>query len=226
MKVLGQKYLLMVLPATLIAFSSSAAHAEELVISGNGSGSASEVTVNSANTASITQSNDTGVNNGVFANSNTGGNNVNANNGEAVLVDTGNSQVGVTVVNDVNSSVVDSSDCCAQPTDVKVTGNGEGSINNVNTVNVNANTGNNAASNNFGNVTIQTGNIKVDGKILNTTVNVSKVNFSAGGLSLSALINGNGSGSANLITANFTTDTIVSVTNSSDIVNRLDIYAN
>ena len=132
MKVLGQKYLLMVLPATLIAFSSSAAHAEELVISGNGSGSASEVTVNSANTASITQSNDTGVNNGVFANSNTGGNNVNANNGEAVLVDTGNSQVGVTVVNDVNSSVVDSSDCCAQPTDVKVTGNGEGSINNVN----------------------------------------------------------------------------------------------
>ncbi len=244
MKVPAKIARLLVLPATLLALTPSAVFAEEFVVSGNGSGSSSEVNFTNTTTTTVTQNNDTVVNNDVVVDANSGNNTANANSGDT-LIETGNSRVEATVVNEVNSSVVHAADCCNQPIDVQIQGNGDTSANAVslnqsttqtvfqnnaasllNTVNITANTGNNTANTNLGNVTIQTGNIVAQGVIANTNVNVNDVNLGNGGLSLSALINGNGAGSVNTLSANITTTNSVFVNNASTIVNNLALDAN
>jgi len=244
MKVPSKKYLLLVLPVAFLAFRPTLARAEELVISGNGSSSVNEVNVASDNTTSVVQNNNTGVTNIVNANTNTGGNTASENTGENVNLDTGNSQVEVAVVNSVNSSEVEGQGCCGSAVNSGISGNGENSLNNLtisqlvynsinqtnnasitNDVNVYGNTGNNSANENSGNVNIQTGNVKVQATIVNQNVNISHVNYGSGGFSLSALINGNGSGSVNSLTANFSNNNNVNVNNVSNIYNNLDINA-
>ena len=244
MKVPSKILKLLVLPVTFLAFTPTFAYAEELLISGNGSSSVNEVNVTSNNTSSVVQNNNTGVTNIVNANTNTGGNSASENTGNNITTDTGNSQVEVAVVNSVNSSTVEGQGCCGIVVNAGVSGNGENSQNNVtvnqlisnlviqsnnafvvNNVNINAYTGNNSANENSGNVNIQTGNVKVQGAIVNQNVNISHVNNESGGFSLSALISGNGSGSVNSLTANFSNNSSVNVNNVSNIYNNLDVNA-
>src|SRR5690606_5356072 len=103
-----------------------------LLICGNGSDSDSEVDVQQSSTTSVVQNNVTAVNNNINVNADTGNNDANDNTGGGVLVETGDSNTVVNVLNQLNSNVADIESCdCDHDTLLKISGNGTGSDNKV-----------------------------------------------------------------------------------------------
>src|SRR3990167_3496632 len=192
MKIQIKKILLpLVALMTLVVGSPTNIYALDLVISGNGSDSVSEVVTNVSSETTVEQTNEANVANNVDTDANTGGNTVSNNTGEEQTVNTGAITQEVGVVNEMNVSNVDNDNCC-KTNDVNVTISGNGSAstnaadvnafsgievsitNNANVLNSvtgNANTGGNTANNNNGNVQITTGNIKVGMMLSNSPIN-------------------------------------------------------
>ncbi|KKQ10265.1 hypothetical protein A2858_04220 [Candidatus Daviesbacteria bacterium RIFCSPHIGHO2_01_FULL_36_37] len=218
--------------------------ADEMSISGNGEGSSSNVNIQSFATNTVEQNNQAEVNNDVSADTNTGENQASDNTGGDTNINTGNAEVVLGVENTMNLSSAEIG-CCPSPTEVEIKNNGNDSSNTINldltnttTVNVNndatitnniygyANTGENEANDNGGNVIINTGDIY--GKIFvdNGPINVAHVSAGTGGGGLLASISGNGSGSVNDIFFNQNLNTDVRVNNNADIKNILSFYAN
>jgi hypothetical protein len=130
--------------------------------------------------------------------------------------------------------------------ELSVSGNAEGSTNNVNVssnnntnveqnnnanitnnVNLNANTGDNTANeNNGGDTNIQTGDVKASSEIINAGINQSYANVGCCPTDTSANISGNGSGSNNTIAYNTNNNTTVTVNNNANIYNSVNGYAN
>ncbi|MBP9717004.1 MAG: hypothetical protein KBD51_03635 [Candidatus Levybacteria bacterium] len=130
--------------------------------------------------------------------------------------------------------------------EISVSGNGEGSTNNVNisqsnnntttqentaeinnNVEVNANTGNNTASENNGEeVNITTGDVDVDTTIINTGINQSYAENDCCQGDLAMNITGNSSGSNNGINYSSNVNNSVSVNNNANISNNVNGYAN
>lgn len=209
------------LSITTSLFRSSAiiVKADELVVSGNGAGSSNEVTLEASNNTSIEQSNNADIDNNVNANSDTGGNEATDNTGGNTDITTGDIETDVEVTTTANSSVVDNECCPGGDLTIEIKGNGSDSDSAVNVssntetnisvnqnadirndINGSANTGDNRANDNLGNVTIDTGSIWAKVKVKNAPVNISHV--SGGSMDPNVLINvsENGSGSNNLVT--------------------------
>lgn len=216
--------------------------AEEITISGNGSGSTSEAASSTTQTTTVQQNNNADINNTVQVTSNTGDNSASGNTNGDVAVTTGDTSTDVSIDNSANSSSVDTN-CCntAQSGQITITGNGTGSENGVAVTNTNtstidsnntaritnsisgvANTGNNTSNDNTGgNISIQTGNISVYEKITNGPINSNTVHASSGTQSgYDIKINGNGSWSENLIDLDLSNDVDIRVHNVADILNR------
>ncbi len=208
--------------------------AQELIISGNGSSSTSEVLVNTNNTESISQSNTANIVNNIEVIANTGNNNASDNTSGSVTISTGDVLTDLVVSNNINSATVNNSCCDVENnSSVSIVGNGSGSdnsvvlnINDENSIVVNqyanienkvigtANTGNNSANNNTSSeVTILTGDIKVNIKINNYPVNTSLVNFGNSPLSVFANISDNGANTTNYVSANINKPKFVGVNN-------------
>jgi hypothetical protein len=216
------------------------AEALELVISGNGEGSASEVSVASNTNTQVTQTNNAQVNNNVAVDSNTGENSISANSGGNSIVSSGDVGSKIDIQNDVNSSVV-SKPCCPQnsATSLDISDNGTDTKNSIilnqnQTTQVNitqevniknqviskANTGSNEANNNTGgNTSITTGNINVNLSIKNTNINNASSDIGGGGGGISAKIDGNGTDSRNSIYFSGESTQLINIKNSADIAN-------
>lgn len=216
-------------------------------ISGNGAGSDNAAAVQSTNTTVVSQSNQANVNNNVSTNANTGDNKANYNTGGNVGIQTGDAKVDVNVANDLNKNMAEVGCCNVGDTNVKISGNGAKSNNEVglvnsntnavsqsndanvnNRVNVDANTGDNKAGlNTGGDVVIRTGDAKVDVDVA-TMANVNSAVI-GGGLgsahrpSASFVITGNGAGSDNKIAAALVNTNTVSQENDADVNNKVDV---
>lgn len=233
----------------MIANVATPAFATTIEISGNGAGSDNAVAVQTTNTTTVSQSNTANVTNTVKTNADTGDNKANYNTGGNVGIQTGDAKVTANVSNDLNKNMASVDCCAASDTEVKISGNGAKSNNEVGLTNVNATTvaqtnaatvnndvdvdaetgDNKAGLNTGGDVVIKTGNAKVNVDV-NTLANVNSAQV-GGGMSAtptpkaSFLITGNGAGSDNAILASLVNATTVGQTNNANIDNEVDVDA-
>jgi hypothetical protein len=232
-------HVLSVLLVLSYAFVGKAVFAEEIVISGNGDQSASEVNLSSNSEVTVDQSNEADIQNNVNLDSNTGANTASSNTGDSVDITTGGSDTQLNIENSANSSVVDS-ECCGEETSVNISNNGSASENQVNvdsssTTNVSvnqtahvsnnitgyANTGGNSADSNNGNVSISSGNIKVAGGVVNGPINLSSIKVPQGSDGANINVSGNGDNSHNYVLLSLNNHNQVETNFEANILNNL-----
>jgi hypothetical protein len=223
------------------------AHAEEIIISGNGAESDSQVNVSSSTDTNVSSNNNTAIDNNVNVDANTGNNSVSGNTGGDTAVQTGDTTVNANVQNAANTNVINVNQCCPTGTSsITITNNGSGSVNtvnhtqsnntnvssynNANIVNnftVNANTGGNTTNYNTGNVYLRTGDVSVNTNVKNGPINTSLIYLGLGGnRNFDLNIKGNGSDSLNLINLLGYNDTNVDVNNVANIYNNVLLTLN
>lgn len=230
---------------TAVALLSAAipVKAEEITISGNGGSSSNSVEVSAQNTTTVNQTNSAEISNTVQTNANTGNNTASENTNGNTTVNTGSVQANVSVTNEANSNVVDTSDCCNQTTgQTVISGNGSASENAVTVASTNTttitnsntttitnnisgtvNTGNNSGNfNTNGDVSIKTGNISVEQKIENGPINGNNISVHNSNVqgNQSVKISGNGAFSTNTANVDNKSNTNISVENTANILNE------
>lgn len=213
--------------------------AQEFSVSGNGNGSSNNISYQAETNNQIEQTSNAEIENNVEAEAVAGENEANGNTGE-VEINTGDVTGEIVILNSGNSSTAQIGCCEEDPSSAAIEGNGEDSNNsinisdnskvNVNIVNelklknnvaINADTGNNEADDNEGDVTIQTGGINMLAQILNQNLNQADVSVSNPNKSFSYSIKNNGSGSTNSITEDTGTENEYSVFNNLYLVNDI-----
>ncbi len=229
------------------SFATAAYAGTTLQISGNGSDSTSNATLNKIKTNTVVQANTAKITNNVDVDADTGGNDANDNTGGDVSIDTGAATVKVGVLNDANKNSA-SLDCCNDgDTSVKIAGNGSDSDNNAtldmlsansifqtndagvtNNVDVDADTGDNDAEDNTGgDVSVKTGSAKVLVDV-ESMLNRNLARIGGNGSSnnsLSLWILGNGSDSDNSVDLTDTSLNLVAQSNDADVTNNVDVDA-
>lgn len=225
------KKILIMLSITVVSLAgfTKVAKAEEIIISGNGDGSSSQVNISVENNTTVTQSNQATVENNVTENANTGENTASGNSGSETNIQTGSVSSETNISNEnINTNIAENQCCNNAQTNIQISGNGSDSVNTVNasitsdidisqentatiinSVTVNANTGNNTADNNLGNVTIETGKITALTNIENKNINLNDDPEGENKLTYMFKIFGNGEGSENKII--FTHSNLVNV---------------
>lgn len=182
-------------------------------ITGNGTGSANDITSTSASTNTVEQSNTANVSNTVISSNTSGGNNASDNTGGDTTITTGNAGSATTIQNLLNANVASAptcNSCISNSGNDTISGNGSHSQSNIvdssgnsnstfqnnvadvaNSVTSNNKTGGNDASGNTGgNTTVSTG-----GAMSNTSITTTaNANVATGGL-------GSGNGSSSNATA-------------------------
>jgi hypothetical protein len=228
----------------LFVVTTSNVYALDLVVSDNGDGSSSEVSVSIDREVTVDQTNTSDIQNNVDVDANTGGNEASSNTGGEVAITTGDISSSTDISTSANSSVANTG-CCGQDVNVQVSGNGSGSTNSVNlnqitntnvnisqTANVDnvikgtSNTGNNIANSNMGNINISTGDVKTSLRLVNSPINIAGATVATGNGDVEVKISGNGDDSDNYVSLNFENITETFINSSSDIDNYLVWDAN
>lgn len=226
--------------SALFLLPQSATAQIQVDVSGNGADTTNNVSVDSTQTTSTTQSNSADISNSVSSNATTGDNSTNNNTGSDVGIATGDVEQSTNVVNQVNNSQV-TTPCCEDSLNLTVTGNGENSVNTIHTnvstttvinvtqvatvnnnISLSANTGNNRVSNNYGNVEVKTGNINVQGNLANV-INQTQLTVGAGAWDITVIAKNNGVDSTNIIFLDFLNDLLLWKNDIANINNN--IYA-
>lgn len=218
-----------------------------VVVEGNGSHTDNTVNVAQETTTQVNQTNTANVSNNVSATSNTGNNGADDNTGGDVSIDTGDAKALVEVQNTLNSNEA-SVDCggCNPDVNVKVSGNGTGSDNDVNLglsnstwvvqdnnadvendVEVKANSGKNYADDNTGgDVDIDTGEATALAVVKTmANANVAHVGGEGEG-ALELWVTGNGSWSDTTLNIGLENETGIDQSNWANIENDVEVDAN
>lgn len=225
------------------------ARAEQVVLSitGNSGSSENTVNVNVDTSTTVQQSNEAQIANDVNSNSNTGGNQASSNTGDA-NIQTGSVSNTTDVSNqniNQNTAQMNGCGCSSDVISASIGGNGDSSINNINlsilnstdviqansayilsNIGVQANTGDNIANYNGGNVSIQTGNITTLTNIKNKNINQNFDPQKNNNNLISVLISGNGSYSVNEISLAFNNVFNFESRNYAEIINNVIVDAN
>lgn len=214
------------LPVCLVVAPLFAVRADIVVeVTDNGAGSQNTINNSSNTTTQTDQTNSTDITNAVSSTANTGDNTASGNYGE-VSMTSGDVTTQTSVANNANSNTV-VAPCCENSLDVIVSGNGADSVNTIqtqfstattvnvtqiatitNTIHLNANTGDNTASYNNGDVEIRTGNIKAEGTLQNQ-VNQTQLTVGAGEWNIHIINRDNGVDSTNVVYLNFVDDLLL-----------------
>lgn len=193
------------------------ATALELVITGNGSDSESEVSVDYSNEVKVNQTNETAVENDIEIEAETGGNSISGSVGDSTVI-TGDISVSTEVENSLNHTETKVSCCSVSEVEVTISGNGSGSDNQVdlklkhetsvivdmavwvmNKLNTKAVTGDNEIKDSVGNAYIRTGDIRARDYLFNMA-NTAEIDVDCcGPIGVLAKISGNGADSENKI---------------------------
>jgi hypothetical protein len=218
--------------------------AEEYTVSGNGENSSNQINVEQKTEEKVSQENKAKVKNEVKTESNTGENSASDNIGNSEIK-TGDAKTEVVVSNSGNQNIV-SEGCCPSESDskAKITDNGSGSSNSINhnsnsntstsqnngakitnNIKVYADTGNNNASGNGGDVYIETGEVKTGIGVLNKG-NTSYMSSGKKLPSYDSKISGNGSDSNNVILNEYENNENFLVNNYLILDNNLEVYGN
>jgi hypothetical protein len=223
-----------------------------ITTTGNGSDSTNISNVTVTNSSQVQQTNSANITNTVNSTSDSGGNTASHNTGGDVLVATGNAKTQVSIANTANSNVADVANCnCgAGNLDVKVSGNGAGSLNTTNTALQNtislgqtnsayitndvskadSNSGkNNAGYNTGGSVMVGTGDASTWVNLAtHANQNLAQVGGTTGASSNATSVNitGNGSDSQNKVNLGLTDWVVLGQTNQADVLNYVNAKAN
>lgn len=226
-------------------FFSFAVFAQEFSVSGNGEGSSNSISYEVDRETQIYQTNSADIDNDVGIQAQTGGNEANNNTGETGI-ETGDISEEIEIINSGNSSTAEIGCCEAdEPSSASIEGNGADSDNSIkaldnstqaidivnelklnNNVSIHANTGDNEADDNDGDVTIQTGTINLLAQVLNQNLNTADVTAGSDNKSFNYAINNNGSGSTNSIYEENNTENGYFVFNSLSLTNDINNYSN
>lgn len=228
----------------LLFIAPTPSYALELSITGNGGESVNETVVNSESNANVNQSSETNINNNVESSANTGGNEANGNSSN-VNIESGNASNTTVVENSANSSQVTT--CCEEVKDsnIVISENGSNShssaqlgiqtnlvINSfqnatiTNNIVSNANTGENKANYNNGNISIATGQAKISTILINAAINNVSHKASSTQGNVNVLVSGNGSSSTNIIKLNLEKNETITTISQLLLVNNLIVSAN
>jgi hypothetical protein len=244
MKKLHNKIAALVTTLSLVLNVSGTAYAaNELVITGNGADSNSDVQLSTENNTSVVQNNDAKVTNSISIVGDTGSNRLNKNTGGMVRTITGDALSGVQVSNMLNSNSAEVGCCEGGDTEVLVDGNGADTTNNArvrdsrntemfqinnsevkNDVETELSTGDNTASKNTGgDVVTLTGDAE-SVVMLETTGNSNTAtmggnNGDAG--SVGARIVGNGADSKNRVNLDLNRDVLLTQFNDARVLNKV-----
>lgn len=231
----------------LNSFATPAFAATTLEVTGNGSKSDSEITLDLNKSNTVVQNNKANVSNNVDVKANTGKNDAKDNTGGDVNISTGDSDVAVAVKNMLNKNAASVNCCTGGDTEVKIGNNGSKSDNKVdldmdnsneifqdndakvnNNVDVKGTTGkNNAKDNTNGDVSIETGDSDVSVGVL-TFANTNFASIGGDdeeGGALSLWILGNGKKSDNNIDADLDNSSTVKQDNNAHVYNDVDVEA-
>lgn len=219
----------------------------EISINGNSRDSVNVADIESNNTTVVNQDNNARINNNVDVSADTGNNSANDNRGDST-VNSGDvtSTVDVTNAANVNEAVVAPCAGCGQDTTVEIRDNSRDSVNVVdldqenrtrvsqdnrayvnNNVNVNADTGDNRANDNRGDVTVRSGDV-ASTVTLRTFANANSAVVGGNGGEagqLSAVIDGNDRDSFNKIELDLDNWVILDQDNYADVDNDVDVDA-
>jgi hypothetical protein len=219
--------------------------ADELVISGNGANSDSQIQTSTSSNTNVQQSNNADVNNDVKVTANTGENKASDNTGGSTSVNTGNATSSTTIDNSVNKSFVNLENCntCGESHgSISINGNGafstnRATVNASSRINVHVNqdaditnnvdeslvTGKNKANDNTGgDVSISSGNITSRDRLLNELLNFSDIKVAGGPLhDFWVNVFGNGAYSDNDAHVNLNNHNNVLVDNALALINNL-----
>jgi hypothetical protein len=218
--------------------------AEEYTVSGNGENSSNQINVEQKTEDKVSQDNKAEIKNEVKAESNTGDNSASENTGDT-KIQTGDTKTEVVVSNSVNQNAV-SDGCCPSESGstAKITDNGSGSSDSINhnsnsntsisqnngakitnNIKVYADTGNNNASGNSGDVYIETGEVKTGIGVLNKG-NTSYIAAGEKSPSYDSKISGNGSDSNNVIVNEHKNNESFLGNNYLELDNNFEVYGN
>ena len=230
----------------VIGLSPVRVQADEIAVTGNGSESVNTAQNTSSTQTTITQNNDSTINNSVTTTSNTGNNSASDNTGSTNIT-TGNASTTTEIQNGGNVSTVNQN-CCPQSggSSTTISGNGSGSINGAssttnnqttvsvtqnatinNIINGIANTGNNSANYNTGNVSIKTGNLSAYQEIVNGPLNIASVHIPDGSDGNESIkIVGNGANSENSAYVSNHNNKSIYISNNAYFVNDVTLRLN
>ncbi|OFW63867.1 MAG: hypothetical protein A2Z35_03415 [Actinobacteria bacterium RBG_19FT_COMBO_36_27] len=232
--------------ASLLVNTALPVFATTITITGNGADSENEgEELSLTQTTTITQDNHADIDNNIHVDATTGGNTAEKNTGGDVSIETGDAEVGVEVTNVANSNSADVACCGLGDVDVKISGNGYDSENEVedlkisqsttllqtntadvyNYVDADAKTGaNEAEKNTGGSVEIKSGDATVGVKLATTAnANYAVIGGGSPAGTLSAWIVDNGADTDNDIELGLVRTLNIFQTNNADIDN--DVYA-
>ncbi len=218
--------------------------ATEFVIEGNGDNSQNSINYTQEKSETVQQSNEANIDNNVNQEANTGGNSASSNTGGEVNIETGDATSNTQIENSGNHSVYESECCPNGDSSLVISGNGSGSTNNIgytsnntskiiinnlmnttNNISITANTGDNEADSNNGDVSITTGKAKINAKVENKNINLAYIKGSQGTGSFNVKVSGNGVDSTNDVIVNNSLNTDIVVNNRLDLINNLRFSA-
>lgn len=219
-------------------------YAVELAISGNGSGSDSEVALEVTQETVVEQTNEAEVANDIQVEANTGDNQTSGNTGEGSSIQTGDINTHTEVENNLNTSTVEVGCCEPQQSNLTIAGNGTDSQNSVdlslsqqtvvivdqkakllNQIGISANTGDNTANDNLDQVEIKTGNISGSADIQNS-INNTDIGANSSSFNINILVKDNGSGSVNNINLKLHKNVLIERNNVADLLNEIIFSGN
>ncbi len=236
------KRLLGIIALILFLIPSRALAELNLEIVDNGASSQNSVNITQSSTNSVSETNNSQINNQIDVSSNPGQNTASSNSSPSVTqIHTGDIKANLDVNNHLNTNSSSVSECCDLGTQINVSNNGENSSNTINIDNssindnkinnyaqvnnqieINASTGKNTADDNNGTTHIKSGDISINASLVNS---INKSNFSliSSNDPTKTNIKNNGEGSTSSITINNHKTNSISVENKSNI-NDSSIY--
>lgn len=240
---------LIFLGGVLVAFSlysPTFSFAQEILIEDNGSSSNNQIVISSSNNSTIVQSNTSNVSNNIEVTANTGGNEASSNTVSQTNIETGEVLTNTEVLNSTNIQSLESNCCLSNDnSSLEIKNNGDNSTNildmdnknqqsvNINqnsyitnNIDINANSGNNQALSNQGNVLIKTGDVSSETKI-NNIANLLNVNLKQGQpKNFHLKISKNGDNSTNIIDFKNQEFNLLTINNQAFINNDLSVFGN
>jgi len=218
--------------------------ATSITVTGNGSDTTNNVTLSRSTSTTVSQYNDSSIDNDVDVDQDTGSNDADDNTGGDVSIETGDADSDISVENHAGRNVYENTCCEADDLSVEISGNGTESKNTVvlghsNTVNVlqvnetdidndidvDQDSGDNGADDNTGgDVEIMTGNLSSGIEVTNESgVNLARVGLPGVMGDVSVMILGNGSHTNNDVVLGVAEGVGVQQYNDTSIDNNVDV---
>lgn len=233
------KTLVVIISSLIFLFSPSGVYAVDTVIVENGSEAQNSINIESDEKNSTDTQNTVQITNNIKQSVNTGRNEASQNSGSS-NIKTGDAKSETSTTNSANTTLVNQSDCCELQDSNQIGQNGTNSQNSIenkdksvnnttiansaniqNNLSIDANTGDNRANLNKGEVHIATGDVGADVVISNLDINTTSVSQSVRNKDAQNLISDNSFSTTNKIASSSQKNSEVDISSNANIYNSI-----